>query len=386
MQFLEFAIWGAWFPVLAARLFGPLKMSGKQVGWIYGTMYLGFIIAPMFGGQLTDRWVATEYFLAGAHLIGAALLLLAARQKKFALLFVAMLLYATFAFAPTVSAVNSLMFAHLTDPGSQAFGVMLWGVVGWVLMGWLLSFWRGIKGAGEMNDCLILAGLLSVVMAAFCATCLPHTPPAGKSGDMLPFLGALSLLKNPSFLVFLIVAFVLATQLMFYFQGTAAYLGDLGVQSKNIPAVMTIAQVFEATSATLMVFYGPKIMGVTGFRWLFALGAAAWLLLYCSYATGKPKGLVIASQALHGVAYTLFVRQGFVYVNTVAPKDISNSAQALFVVVMFGFGFFVGSQFTGVVMDRYKTADGKFQWRSLYLVPCALTALCALAMIAFFRG
>lgn len=372
--------------MLAARLFGPLKMTGKQVGWIYGTMYLGFIIAPMVGGQLTDRWIATEYFLAGAHLIGAILLYAAAKQKHFAPLFVAMLLYATFAFAPTVSAVNSLMFAHLTDPGSQAFGVMLWGVIGWVLMGWLLSFWRSVKGAGEMNDCLILAALLSVIMAVFCATCLPHTPPAGKPGDMLPFLGALGLLKNPSFLVFLIVAFVLATQLMFYFQGTAAYLGDLGVQSKNIPAVMTIAQVFEALSATLMVFCSDRIMGTTGFRWLFAVGAAAWLLLYCSYAAGRPKGLVIASQALHGIAYTLFVRQGFVFVNSAAPKDISNSAQALFVVVMFGFGFFVGSQYTGVIMDKFKAPDGKFHWQRLYLVPTALTALCVIALVVFFRG
>jgi len=386
MQFLEFAIWGAWFPVLAARLFGPLKMTGKQVGWIYGTMYLGFIIAPMVGGQLTDRWIATEWFLAGAHLIGAVLLMVAARQKTFAPLFVAMILYATFAFAPTVSAVNALMFAHLTDPGSQAFGVMLWGVVGWVLMGWLLSFWRSLKGAGEGNDCLVLAGLLSIIMAVFCATCLPHTPPVGKAGDMLPFIKAFSLLKNPSFLVFLIVSFVLATQLMFYFQGTAAYLGDLGVQSKNIPAVMTIAQVFEAVSATLMFLYGSRIMEVTGFRWLFALGAASWLGLYCIYSLMRPAWLVIASQALHGIAYTLFVRQGFVFVNSTAPKDISNSAQALFIVVMFGFGFLVGSQYTGVIMDLFKTADGKFRWRTLYLVPTALTGLCVIAMIAFFRG
>ena len=28
IMFLEYAIWGAWAPVLAARLLGPLKMSG----------------------------------------------------------------------------------------------------------------------------------------------------------------------------------------------------------------------------------------------------------------------------------------------------------------------------------------------------------------------
>ncbi|MCP4454634.1 MAG: nucleoside permease, partial [Planctomycetes bacterium] len=45
MMFLEYAIWGAWSPVLSARLLGPLKMSGKQTGWIYGTLPLACMIA-----------------------------------------------------------------------------------------------------------------------------------------------------------------------------------------------------------------------------------------------------------------------------------------------------------------------------------------------------
>ncbi|HID23691.1 MAG TPA: MFS transporter, partial [Planctomycetaceae bacterium] len=34
-MFFEFAVWGAWAPALAPRLLGPLKMTGKQTGWIY---------------------------------------------------------------------------------------------------------------------------------------------------------------------------------------------------------------------------------------------------------------------------------------------------------------------------------------------------------------
>ena len=49
MMFLEFAVWGAWYPVLATRLLGPLKFSGKQTGWIYATMPLGCIFMPLRG-------------------------------------------------------------------------------------------------------------------------------------------------------------------------------------------------------------------------------------------------------------------------------------------------------------------------------------------------
>ncbi len=51
MMFLQFAIWGAWMPVLATRLLGPLKMSGKQVGWIYGTLFLASIVSIETSGR-----------------------------------------------------------------------------------------------------------------------------------------------------------------------------------------------------------------------------------------------------------------------------------------------------------------------------------------------
>jgi MFS family permease len=53
--FMEFAIWGAWAPVLAARLLGPLKMSGKQTGWIYATLPLACIVSPLVAGQLANE-------------------------------------------------------------------------------------------------------------------------------------------------------------------------------------------------------------------------------------------------------------------------------------------------------------------------------------------
>jgi len=55
MMFLQYAIWGAWAPVLSSHLVGPLKLSGKQTGWIYATLWLGCIVALFTGGQIADR-------------------------------------------------------------------------------------------------------------------------------------------------------------------------------------------------------------------------------------------------------------------------------------------------------------------------------------------
>jgi len=112
MMFLEYAIWGAWAPVLAARLLGPLKMSGKQTGWIYATLPLACIISPLLAGQIADKWVNTERLLAVAHLIGAMLLYAAVRKNTFKSLFLVMLFY-SLCYAATLPLVNALMFQKL---------------------------------------------------------------------------------------------------------------------------------------------------------------------------------------------------------------------------------------------------------------------------------
>ena len=116
-------------------------MNGKQLGWIYATLPLACIVAPMAAGQIVDRWMATEYYLAIAHLLGGLFLLAAARTNRFLPLFLLMLGHCL-CFAPTLSQVNSLTFAHLPNPQVNYFRVRMWGAVSWVLIGWMLSLWR----------------------------------------------------------------------------------------------------------------------------------------------------------------------------------------------------------------------------------------------------
>jgi len=384
MMFLQFAIWGAWAPVLAGHLLGPLKFTGKQTGWIYGTVCLGCVISPLIAGQLADRWVATQWFISGAHLLGGVLLLAASGRRKFAPLVVVMGLYGL-AFAPTLTLVHSLMFRHLEATGVSSFAIFVWGVVGWVLAGWGLTCWRRVKRTGQRSDCLVLAAMLSVVMSAYCLF-LPHTPAPGAEQ---PLTEALSLLGNPNFLVFMGVGFVLSTQLQFYFLGTARYLTDLGVANHNVPAVMTIAQGAQIVAMIFIAWYEPQILASIGFRWIFTIGLMMWLAMYGAYAMGKPRLLILASQMLHGVAYACFLNVGFVYVNKVAPAGVSkiaSSAQGLYTVVIFGIGPFLGTQFTGMVMDRFKMPEDKFRWSAIYLVPCLMILICAIVMATLFRG
>jgi nucleoside transporter len=379
MMFMEYAVWGAWMPVLAARLLGPLKMSGKQTGWIYATLPLASMISPLIAGQLADKYVDTRWILLAAHLIGAVLLYVAAKTEKFTSLFVVMLLY-SMCFAATIPLVNSLMFSKLTDVGAQSPGIFIWAPISWALVGYLLTGWRMTrKQEGDGSDCLVFAAILSLIMAAACAI-QPATPPQG--GEGVPMLDALSMMKDMDFSVFIIVSLIVSGMMQFYFLGTAQFMQDLGVPSKNVPASMAIAQAAQALATLLALGFLWETLGA---KWTLTIGATSWLLMYVVYVGTTPRWLIIVSQSLHGLAYVFFIIAGQMYVNDKATAETVGSAQALIIFVTTGVGLFLGTQAAGFVMDM-NSVEGKFNWRKIWMVPGAIMLIGMLALVLLFKG
>ena len=378
VMFLEYAVWGAWAPVLAARLLGPLKMTGKQTGWVYSTLPIACIVSPLVAGQLADKWVNTEWILAACHLIGAVLLFVAVGQRTFRGNFLVMLLY-SLCYGATLPLANAVLFAHVSDPVTQSW-VFIWAPVAWALVGYALTGWRVLRrGEGEGSDCLVFAAILSVLMAV-CCLFLPATPPAGKGG--IPIVDALAMLAQPDFLVFILTSLVIAGLMQFYFLGSARFMTDMGISAKAVPATMAIAQAAQAV-ATIVAL--GAVLEVLGFRSTLALGATCWLLLYVIYVLGRPKELIIGSQVLHGLAYVMFMIVGQVYAATVAPEAIRSSMQALIFAATTGVGLFLGSQLAGAVMDQF-SAEGKFQWRKIWAVPLVIMLAGTIVLATVFKG
>jgi len=377
-MFLEYAVWGAWAPVLAARLLGPLKMTGKQTGWVYSTLPIACIISPLVAGQVADKWVNTEWILAACHLIGAVLLFAAVKQRTFRGNFIVMLLY-SLCYGATLPLVNGVLFAHVSEPVTQSW-VFIWAPVAWALIGYALTGWRVLrKGEGEGSDCLVFAGVLSVLMAVACLL-LPATPPAGKGG--VPIVDALAMLGQSDFLVFIVTSLVIAGLMQFYFLGSARFMTDMGISAKAVPAAMAIAQAAQAVATVVAL---GAVLGALGFRTTLTLGAACWLVLYAIYILGRPRGLIVVSQILHGLAYVMFMIVGQVFAAAVAPEAIRSSMQALIFAATTGVGLFLGSQLAGAVMDRF-SVEGKFEWQKIWAVPLAIMLAGTLVLATVFKG
>lgn len=382
MMFLQYAIWGAWAPVLSNYLLNDLGFTGFQAGWIFAMLPIATIISPFIGGQLADRYFATEKVIAFLQLIGGVLLLVMAQVTSYGAMMALMFFYCLF-FAPTVALTNSIAMINLKDSEEEFGRIRVWGTIGWIAAGWMLTGWRYLDvNIALGGDMLFLAGVMSLIMG-FQSFTLPHTPPQKEGVNPLAFLDALKMLKNRDFLIFIGITFVVATELEFYYLLTAPFLTSttIGISSESLPAIMTIAQFAEMF---VMIFLLSVFLKKYGMRNTLAIGVIAWPLRYIIFAIGKPVWLVVASLTLHGFCYVFFFVAAFIYVDKIAPRDIRASAQSFIAIIVLGVGRGLGSVFAGKIMDIF-TVNGVTNWTSTFLVPCVLTILCAVGFILFFR-
>jgi MFS family permease len=420
VMFLEYAVWGAWAPVLAARLLGPLKMTGKQTGWIYATLPIACIFAPLLAGMAADKYVNAEYILLACHAIGAVLLLVAFMQESFWALFWVMLAY-SICFAATMPLVNSVVFAHAKNAGN----VFIWAPIAWALVGYTLSGWRMLRGEGKGGDCFVYAALLSVLMAVCCYFLPATAPKANAAGAAVaaktdaadaaktdaakadaakadaakkpaaaedPLTRVFAMLKNTNFLVFVLVSMAVAGMMQFYFLGSAQFMIDNGISGKAVPASMAIAQAAQAI-ATFVCLGGianldPKwtwtITDSIGYQWTLVAGAGCWLLLYIVYVATTAKPALVVIQMFHGMAYVFFMIAGQFYCNAVAAPEIQSTLQALIFAATVGVGLFLGTQLAGIVMDTFSVA-GKFQWKKIWMVPLVIVAIGTIVLAVAFH-
>ncbi|UCC82644.1 MAG: MFS transporter [Gemmatimonadota bacterium] len=385
MMFLQYAIWGAWAPVLSVYLINELGFSGFQAGVIYALLPLATIVSPFIGGQVADRYFSSEKVIAFLAFTGGLLLLVVSRTTDYTVMTVLMLVYCLI-YAPTLALTNSIAMINLRDSEEEFGPIRVGGTLGWIAAGWLLTGWRWAAGSDAIpnlqGDMLFLAGLFSIIMALQSLT-LPHTPPQKEGVKPWAFLESMKMLKAKDFAIFVGITFVVATELEFYYILTAPFLESeqIGVVTANTPLVMTIAQVAEIFVMAFLLSYFLKKYGM---RRTLAIGVIAWPIRYIIFAIGTPAWLVIASLALHGFCYVFFFVAAFIYVDKVAPPDIRASAQSLIAIVALGFGRFLGSLFAGWIKDVFTTEAGT-NWTNVFLVPCALTVLCAVAFLLFFR-
>ncbi|MBC8405905.1 MAG: MFS transporter [Planctomycetes bacterium] len=441
MMFLQYAIWGAWLPLLWPFLSNVRDLEGDQIGQIFAVGAIGAIVAPFIAGQIADRYFNTEKFLGISHLLGGVLVWQLATIESFNGLLMFSLLYSLI-YSPTLSLTNSLAFHHLPDRDADFGKVRVWGTIGWIAVGiaigqWLLHMHTPteivvndlVTNAAEiaeaqyigMADAFRLSGILGGLMGLFCFL-LPATPPAGGEQKNATFEALGEIKKQPLLTLFLLAVPVSCIH-QFYFVHTAGFLGKFqGAASDSIQRIfgvgggglMTIGQMAEI----LVLAAIPLVAKQVSRKTLLGVGLAAYGLRMALFAYGNnalaaesamtltnvmndgggslSTIAVLAGVALHGLCFGCFIFVAFMVVDEETTADVRASAQSLFNLVIIGLGIIVGSMIAGWVADwaTVPVADGsltetgtvatELDYTRLFSIPMWASLACLVALIAFY--
>ena len=69
MNFLEFAVWGAYLTSMGTYL-GSINM-GSNIGWFYSVQGMVSLFMPALLGIVADRWIPAQKLLSICHFIAA---------------------------------------------------------------------------------------------------------------------------------------------------------------------------------------------------------------------------------------------------------------------------------------------------------------------------
>ncbi|MFN9369771.1 MAG: MFS transporter, partial [Planctomycetia bacterium] len=269
MMVLQFAIWGAWLPLIWGYMGKDgLAFSDEQTAWVGSAFAIASIVGIVFSSQFADRTFAAEKFMAVSHLVGGLAILAmywsqeiaaAAGLGVFPVFFGLMLVHALL-YVPTISVANSIAFTHMQNAQKEFGLVRMGGTIGWILAAWplyvVLQGKVGAEAVAASRNIFLVAGIASLALSAF-SLFLPHTPPKRETGGGIggiAWLKATGHLSYAYLLVLFVVTFIDAVIHNGYFVLAGAFLGSptVGIKPEWIMPVMSIGQVAEILTMAVL--------------------------------------------------------------------------------------------------------------------------------------
>ena len=188
MNFLEFAVWGAYLTCMGNYL-GRAGM-GSEISWFYAIQGIVSIFMPTLMGIVADKYIQPQRLLGICHLIaGLAMIALAymgmTNPMPDKVAFITIYTLSVAFYMPTLALSNTVAFTILKDNGMDTEKdfppIRVFGTIGFIATMWFVNcaVWdNGFSFTLGENDHkfqytymqFFVSGLLSMVLFAYCFT------------------------------------------------------------------------------------------------------------------------------------------------------------------------------------------------------------------------
>ena len=379
MNFLEFAVWGAYLTCMGNYL--GVAGLGEQISWFYAIQGIVCIVADKY--IQPQRALGLCHLLAGIFMIGcwwmgenAGL----GQELPNKSLFIAMYTLSVAFYMPTIALTNTVAFTILKDNNMDTVRdfppIRVLGTVGFIATMWFVNCafiddsgfgFTLAENARKFQYTYMqffVSGVLSIALCAYCFT-LPQCKLVKKEGkvSLVESLGlnAFKLFKRRQMALFFIFSALLGMCL----QVTNGFAGPFLTSFKGIPEyadsfaannatmLTSISQISEACCILMIPFFLKRF----GIKVVMLMSLFAWVFRFGFFGLGNPAmpGVIffILSCIVYGVAFDFFNVSGGIFVDQECDPKIKASAQGLFMMMTNGLGATIGTLTAGEIVNKF---------------------------------
>ena len=423
MNFLEFAVWGAYLTCMGNYL--GVAGLGDKISWFYAIQGIVSIFMPTLMGIVADKYIQPQLLLGLCHLAAGGFMLgcwWLGVQAGFGneltdkSLFITLYTLSVAFFMPTIALSNTAAFTILKNNGLDTVKdfppIRVLGTVGFIVTMWFVNcaVWQDGSFGMTLADSaykfqytymqFFVSGILSIVLCFYCFT-LPECKVVVKEKvSLIESLGlnAFKLFKSRNMALFFIFSALLGMCL----QVTNGYAGPFITSFKG-SADAAIASSFAANNATLLtsisqisealcILMIPFFLKRYGIKVVMLMSMFAWVFRFGFFGVGNPAmpGVImfILSCIVYGIAFDFFNVSGGIFVYQECEPSMKASAQGLFMMMTNGVGATIGTLAAGEVVNYYCTwQDGFLQgdWTTCWFVFSAFALVVAVSFALVFN-
>jgi nucleoside transporter len=407
MNFLQFAVWGAYLTSMGGYL--ASVGIGNNIGWFYSVQGFVSIFMPALIGIVADRWIQAQRLLSYCHFLAAAGMIAAGcvgmsmgTDVTFAQIFPWYVFSVAF-YMPTLALSNSVSYNALEKAGLDnvtAFPpIRIFGTIGFIVSMWLVD----LMGMQHSYMQFFVSAAWGILLALYAFT-LPACPtnPGGQKKGLVEALGlnAFALFKQRKMALFFIFSMLLGVSLQITngyanpfissFAANPDFAGIFFVDHANL--LISLSQCSE----TLCILLIPFFLKRYGIKSVMMIAMLAWVLRFGFFAVGSPAFpdviWFILSMIVYGVAFDFFNISGSLFVDNETDSAMRSSGQGLFMLMTNGVGASLGMIVAQKVVNAFtgpEEVNGVFyttgDWSSVWFIFAGYSLVVAILFALIFR-